>query len=42
MLPSFRLLPTATATAILVALAGCVSTPHRQQNRQRRLTRRHS
>ena len=27
MLPSFRLLPTAAATAILVALAGCVSTP---------------
>ncbi|MEG4342376.1 helix-hairpin-helix domain-containing protein [Microcoleus sp. A003_D6] len=27
MLPSFRLLPTATATAILVALAGCGSTP---------------
>ena len=27
MLPSFRLLPTATATAIIVALAGCVSPP---------------
>ncbi|MEG4229486.1 helix-hairpin-helix domain-containing protein [Microcoleus sp. N9_B2] len=27
MLPSFRQLPTAAATAILVALAGCVSTP---------------
>jgi len=25
MLPSFRLLPTATATALIVALAGCVS-----------------
>ncbi|MCW6052163.1 helix-hairpin-helix domain-containing protein [Microcoleus sp. A2-C5] len=27
MLPSFRQLPTAAATAILVALTGCVSTP---------------
>jgi len=27
MLPSFRKLPTAAATAILVALTGCVSTP---------------
>ena len=27
MLPSFRLLPTAAATAILVALAGCTSAP---------------
>ncbi|MEG3976985.1 helix-hairpin-helix domain-containing protein [Microcoleus sp. herbarium8] len=27
MLPSFRQLPTAAATAILVALSGCVSTP---------------
>ena len=27
MFSTFRLLPTATATAILVALAGCVSTP---------------
>src|ERR687885_1188629 len=27
MLPSIRLLPTATATAIIVALAGCVSPP---------------